>query len=116
MKAADPLALRLTFELIRRAEKQPWIACLETEFAVARRLLEVSELELRIFKNSSQYSFVNEYSNQDATAIPQAVIDGFFAPAEGEYKFEHDVPSHALLPVNDYFSYLPDSVRAYLNR
>lgn len=39
IKQADPLAVKLTFELLKKAEKQPWISCLETEFAVARRLV-----------------------------------------------------------------------------
>ena len=39
---ADPLAIRLTFELLRKAEKSSWIKCLETEFAVARKLIEGS--------------------------------------------------------------------------
>lgn len=42
IKGADPLAIRLTFELLRRAEKSSWIKCLETEFAVARKLIEGS--------------------------------------------------------------------------
>lgn len=44
MTSADPLALKLTFELLKRAESRSWIECLETEFTVARRLMEMSEL------------------------------------------------------------------------
>lgn len=44
MKEADPLALKLTFQLIRQAETAPWISCLESEFSVARKLMEMSEL------------------------------------------------------------------------
>lgn len=39
MKEADPLALLLTFELLKKAENQPWVNCLESEFTVARRLI-----------------------------------------------------------------------------
>ena len=39
MKEADPLALVLTFELLKKAESQPWVDCLEAEFSVARRLI-----------------------------------------------------------------------------
>jgi hypothetical protein len=36
---ADPLAVHLTFQLIKRAKDLPWISCLDQEFTVARRLL-----------------------------------------------------------------------------
>ena len=49
MQKSDPLALELTFKLLKEAEQSPWIKCLENQFAVARRLLEQSELELRTF-------------------------------------------------------------------
>lgn len=39
ISSADPLAIHLTFQLIKQAEQLPWIACLEKEFTVARRLL-----------------------------------------------------------------------------
>jgi hypothetical protein len=59
IKAADPLALHLTFQLLKKAEKQSWIACLETEYAVAKRLTEVSTLQMKVLSNSSQYTLQN---------------------------------------------------------
>jgi hypothetical protein len=53
--AADPLVAHLTFRMIKEAEKQPWIACLEKEFTVARRLVERSTLKLKTYRNSSHY-------------------------------------------------------------
>ena len=76
---------------------------METEFAVARKLMEKSELELRTFKDSSHFAFVNEYSGGDVSKIPQEVVEAFFVEPEGEYKLEHDVVENALLPVVDYF-------------
>lgn len=87
MQKADPLALSLTFELLRRARHQPWINCVETEFAVARRLIENSTLKLRTSKDSSQYIFVNEFSKKPLKEVTPAVIKSYFTKIEGEYKF-----------------------------
>ncbi len=72
---SDPLAAHLTFQLIKRAEELPWIACLEQEFTVARRLLERSTLRLKIYNNSSQYVFENDYSSQGLDAVPATLIE-----------------------------------------
>jgi hypothetical protein len=72
---SDPLAAHLTFQLIKRAEQLPWIACLEQEFSVARRLLERSSLCLKIYNNSSQYVLENDYSSQGLHAVPAALIE-----------------------------------------
>lgn len=69
MTSADPLALKLTFELLKRAESRSWIECLETEFTVARRLMEMSELQLKTYVNSSQYVFVNDYSKGGLVSV-----------------------------------------------
>lgn len=115
MKSADPLAVRLTYELIKKAETQPWISCLELEFSVARKLLEMSKLSLKTFPKSSHYVFTNEHTESDVTKISQAVIDSFFTTPEGDYKLEHEVRPYSLIPVNDYYKDIPDSVRKYLN-
>lgn len=116
IKTADPLAIRLTFELIKQAEKSCWISCLEREYSVAKKLIEVSRLKLKTFKKSSHYVFKNEHSSSRAIKIPQRVIDSFFEVPEGDYKLVHDVKKYSLLPVSDYYKDVPDSVRTYLNK
>jgi hypothetical protein len=71
---------------------------------------------LRTFKNSSHYAYVNDYSLIDLLKIPDDVVKAFFEPAEGDYKLEHKVADHALLPTADYYKVVPDSARAYLNK
>ena len=44
------------------------------------------------------------------------MIDSYFQVPEGEYKLEHKVPDNAILPVSDYYTDIPDSARAYLNK
>lgn len=116
IKSADPLAIRLTLELLKKAQSSSWIECLEREFAVARRLIEMSTLKLNTFKQSSHYSFVNEYSSRSTTEITQNIVDSFFVKPEGVYKLQHEVKEHSLLPVCDYYRDVPDSVRTYLNK
>lgn len=72
---ADPLAVHLTFKLIKSAQNLPWIACLEREFTVARRLLERSSLRLKTYTNSSQYVLENDYSTQGVTSVPAELIE-----------------------------------------
>lgn len=43
IRAKDPLAVHLTFHLIKNAEKLTWVQCLEEEYKIARRLLNISE-------------------------------------------------------------------------
>lgn len=62
MMRADPLALHLTLKLLQKAESLPWISCVENEFTVARRLTAKSSLQLKTYKNTSQYVLTNEYS------------------------------------------------------
>lgn len=70
MRDADPLALVLTFELLKKAEGKPWVDCLENEFTVARRLIENSQLKLKTYRKSSQYVLINDYSNKTISDIP----------------------------------------------
>jgi hypothetical protein len=114
--SSDPLALHLTFNLLKKAESRPWIECLENEFTVARRLIENSELKLKTYKNSSQYALVNEYSGKSISEVPQSVIDSYLAPGEGEHKLDHTVSPSSLHPYSEYYKILPDNIRKYLNQ
>lgn len=43
-------------------------------------------------------------------------MDWYFSGCDGDYKFEHNVPTNSLHPYRDYYQDVPDSVRTYLNR
>lgn len=108
----SPLALELTFRLIKEAKNLEWAECMKREHAVAVKLAKHPDFIDGAFKTLSRYPGVPIWSVN--FPVPKELINEYLL-SESVLELQSSKPNQ-FLPVKEWFKKIPNAPRLWLNQ
>ncbi|KAL4497195.1 hypothetical protein ABPG72_019515 [Tetrahymena utriculariae] len=123
LESKSPLALKLTFKLLREGINSSWKECFEREFRVAcRRLLDNEVMRCIQSEIVEEARGFKDWDYKVLSQISKDQVESYFRPLVEEKRFEGvseyhgDLKDNCLYPTKDFYRDYPDTVRYYLNQ
>lgn len=110
LASKSPIALEMTFHLMKRAYEAEWSECLQNEFKAALNLAKHPD-----FVNGAKAELSRRKGEKEWTSKFPVSKDQVLEMSSHDAKLEIDSKPEQLLPVKNYFREYPHNPRFYIN-
>ncbi|KRW99846.1 hypothetical protein PPERSA_10965 [Pseudocohnilembus persalinus] len=117
LRVRNPVALKLSLELLIRGRESTWMQALQNEFRVIIRRLRDEDFAQDAIKQLGRINSGKkvELGENRWENVSKEKIEGYFEPLENGQEFGESQIQNGLFPVRDYYREYPDVIRYFLN-